>query len=699
LDIPVEADKVIWQARVPGSVARHMTLTPISGKPTLVVPWSYQSRWGDITHIEGGVTLFSLEDGGELWTARVEMPVEGGVSCVHFRTEEEQLSQSGKERPAGLILVAAGIGGVAGGEGAVVALDLQSGEEQWRVRLNGAARGAPVVEQNRLYVASDNGVLVCLDIRNGNPVWNEPLRLFERPVPVPASPAIVHHGANTHTLVVATYGAGFGRIDGKVLAIREGRILWERSVPGNVRDTPLIVGERVFVASYNNTPNQGVLQAFDLRTGEPVWEQPFVVQGQPSRRHSYFFSATPLYHAGKLYLGNLNHFIYALDAESGELIWAVDAAANGIATTPLWMEGLLLFGANDGKVYALEVEGRTRLSTYDMGAPVLTNILSEEEVLFVGSQNGLVAALPWHLGRYDWMAKYFIDSQRFSQAGESSALAGFFENETERSRNFYHQAIQCWEKSGEFEKSAQLWLALGDEKQAAQAYYQAGQHWQHRQPHLASRFFAYAGELFFKLHQAASLNRCNRQWALCEGWPYVRMDISNLGTLIAWEPGEVTLRLIQEGKVNLPGGLKLYIGGSLKSRLEAEIRVPFEPGQVWNVPLTIVPSDQQSVLEVEVEYVVDIASGQIMRSMLSVPLRVTRKPLQIGDVGKMDLHIYIPQATTEGVNIITEDVGMLRADNAANEVHIRGSVGAVKKKSKSRKIQIDGDVGLYREEE
>jgi len=697
--IPATPCQPLWQAQVPGRVARRITLSQRADKRVLIVPWTDESNARMTGCSDGGVTLISTEDGQILWTTRVGLPVEGGAVCGSIETGEKFVSTLEKEDSNELILVACGEGGVAGGVGAVVALNLQSGEELWRARLQGAARGAPLMVQNRVYVAADDGALYCLDIRNGNAVWKEPLRLFDRPVQVPAQPALVQHSTISHTLVVATYGAGFGRIDGKLLAIRERQILWERNVPGNVHDTPLIVGDQVFVVSYKSNPNQGMMHAFYLRNGDPIWEKPFVVDGQAGKSRSQYFSAAPLYHEGILYAGNMNHFLYALDARTGECVWHVEGAEHGIATTPMWAEGLLIYGANDGKVHALEAEGLTHLPSVEMGAPVITNTLQEGDVFYVGTLQGVVAALPWHLGHYEWAAKRLVASQCLSSAGDFFALAGYFEAEAQQRQQYQIQAIQCWGKSGEFEKTAQFLLSQGEETKAAEAFYNAGMIWQHRQPMKASLYFARAAELAYKNRQIDLLNRCNRQWAQSEGLAYVRLAVSNLGTLIAWEAGEVTLRLFQEGKVGLSSGIKLYLGGNLKSRLEAEIHAPFEPGQVWNVPLTITPSAENGMLEIELEYHVSSATAEVMRDIWCVPLKVAVKPFQIGDVGKMDLHVVLPQTTEEGITISARDVGLLKSNGINEEVHIRGSVGAVKKKGKSKKLQVDGDVGLYQEED
>lgn len=49
--------------------------------------------------------------------------------------------------------------------GALLALDLQTGSERWRFYTNGAIRFAPVASARAIYVVSDDGYLYALDQR------------------------------------------------------------------------------------------------------------------------------------------------------------------------------------------------------------------------------------------------------------------------------------------------------------------------------------------------------------------------------------------------------------------------------------------------------------------------------------------------------------------------------------------------------
>jgi len=120
--------------------------------------------------------------------------------------------------------------------------------------------------------------------------------------------------------------------------LRSGEILWSHAEavrhdeplggPGP-RATPAISGERVF--SLGAT---GILNALDLRSGEPIWRVD-LTEVAGVGRPIYGFSASPVVHQGRVVVvagGSAGRSLWAFDELTGETVWSGGNAPCGYAT-------------------------------------------------------------------------------------------------------------------------------------------------------------------------------------------------------------------------------------------------------------------------------------------------------------------------------------------------------------------------------
>ena len=250
-----------------------------------------------------------VADGKPVWQQQVNALVEGGVGV-------------GED----CLVVGLGQRGIGAGRGWLAALDLASGEEHWRHQVGGNVRCAPMAEGMRVYASACDGAMYCLELESGKPLWRSPV--YQGNAQMPASPLVIKEGNFVQSVIAATYGGMQGRHQGVVAALDErGRRLWEKAAGGNVRGTPAASGGALFVTSFNNSPSAGEVMAYDLRTGRERWEKPFRIQGDPRARGAYNFSASPLVRDGVVYVTSLNRRVYALQADSGRLVWEAEVPA------------------------------------------------------------------------------------------------------------------------------------------------------------------------------------------------------------------------------------------------------------------------------------------------------------------------------------------------------------------------------------
>ena len=137
--------------------------------------------------------------------------------------------------------------------------------------------------------------------------------------------------------------------------------------------------------------------SFDAITGDPEWE--FI----PFKAGNWFWTR-PLYHEGTIFVGSLDHHIYALDARTGLQDWAKQTGGK-IRSAPVIVDGVLIVASNDGKVYGLDPRtGNEKWAPRDLGAPILAHPWVEGNIVYlIDRQNTLHAieagtgSIVWHI--------------------------------------------------------------------------------------------------------------------------------------------------------------------------------------------------------------------------------------------------------------------------------------------------------------
>jgi len=646
----------LWQAELPGSIGVRLAYTERRGCAYLLVPWYHHPQGTDERPPDGGLMALDPATGQTVWTCPLGAAVEGGAAVSRD-----------------VVYVGAGQRGLGAGTGWLAALALATGEELWRVPAAGVVRSTPAHDEARVYVTAGDGALHTLSARDGQP-WSR-VPIASRPVPMPADPALANlRGARV--VIAASYSARFDRDPGRVTALGPGgQILWCVEVPGSVRGAPVVDGERVYVTAFQERPSTGLLLALSARTGDPLWPAPFTVGRSSVGGAAAGFSAGALVHAGMVYVGSLNHRLYALDAATGALRWETEAEA-GIASTPAWVEGLVVFGANDGCIYA--VDGATGAAAWQhaVGGHILTGPLVVGSKIFVGTDTGRVAALPWHLGHYAWAAERLEAGGRWREAGDHRAMAAHFSTDPTLAEMEYQQAASHWQRAGTPECAGELWSSLDRPAEAAAAFRVAGERLRPRDRERAARYFSRAAYRYAQLRECEPLTACTRAQSRCASLPFIRVRSVNT-TLVQWEPGQLTLELINDGSGMLERGLTLSLSGALPVPVTAGIDQPLAVGQSARLPLTVTPVEPESQLEVEVVY--GAGDYPALRGLFLIPLRAAarpRPPLQIGDVAS--LQVVLPAATDEGVAIHARDVGLMRSTTVGDvTVNAEGDIGAV----------------------
>lgn len=254
-------------------------------------------------------------------------PPQGDLDPETDRCEAE-LDVEAEERLEALIEVTPGQGctitvggGLAQttGDGAVHALDIGTGDVQWRAGVGGTMAQLVAVSDRHAYVVTtgESDVLQAVDIDSGEVAWRHDTTAWWPP----GGAAIAGD-----TLYATVW-------DGTTVALdaTTGQERWRASTAGESPKAPAVTGDVVIVG----TDTQGHLYGLDPQTGEQRWHRQLAggIPAAPTVKGDVVYAT---------YGGTDSGQLIALDAASGTTVWE--------ATLP----GSVLGGAavGNGSVYA-----------------------------------------------------------------------------------------------------------------------------------------------------------------------------------------------------------------------------------------------------------------------------------------------------------------------------------------------------------
>lgn len=184
---------------------------------------------------------------------------------------------------------------------------------------------------------------------------------------------------------------------------QEGRNLvglqWRFATEGDGISSPVVVGDRVYAGS-----GDGHLYALDRLTGATIWtfDARSAIHSSPAAENGLIFFATR------------DGGLVAVDAATGRHRWRVATGPDKplpwghetgdyyIASPVLAGNGVVLFGAGDGSVNALDEKTGKAIWRTDIGERIRSTPAVSEGVVFVGTVQGRLHALALKDGAPRW---------------------------------------------------------------------------------------------------------------------------------------------------------------------------------------------------------------------------------------------------------------------------------------------------------
>jgi outer membrane protein assembly factor BamB len=250
----------------------------------------------------------------------------------------------------------------------------------------------PVISGRHLFQLGDNAVLIATDTRTGDAYWIRHLGELSA-----SSPAVL--GSTVWVTVLARNGRDHrGRI--YALNAATGAIRWERDLSSPTESSPLVADGRVFFGSQS-----GLVYALNAHTGKVIWtyHAPGAVKASPSLSN------------GLLYFGDYSGHMQAISETNGQRVWISGSGGavfgNGtFYSTAAIMYGRVFLGNTDGRVYAYDaftggLDWAVQTGAYVYASPAVTNAPGIGPTVYEGSYDGTFRALNARSGRVSWKFK------------------------------------------------------------------------------------------------------------------------------------------------------------------------------------------------------------------------------------------------------------------------------------------------------
>jgi outer membrane protein assembly factor BamB len=179
------------------------------------------------------------------------------------------------------------------------------------------------------------------------------------------------------------------------------RKLWRYTERPLLEFPPIFVGGKLYAVN-----NNGIAFALDADTGKVLWE----------RSIGRLNASSPAYSKHRLYIVNLvpGHIV-KLDASTGKIIWKHSLPGRA-ESSPVVIGRTVYFGCEDGKLYALSTgHGGVRWAT-SLGGPIKSAPAYYGGTLYVGDYGGYMNAVDAKTGKIKWQTSSL--GQGFGTSGE-----------------------------------------------------------------------------------------------------------------------------------------------------------------------------------------------------------------------------------------------------------------------------------------
>ena len=132
---------------------------------------------------------------------------------------------------------------------------------------------------------------------------------------------------------------------------------------------------------------------------------------------------TARYAKGIVYFGSYDHYLYAVNAESGNLVWKYQTDG-GIVSRPAIMDDYVFVGSEDNRLHVLSARSGSLLWTYYTKGPVRSSPFIAHGHIFIGSDDMSLHAININGGRGIWQIETIAEIRSTPYVTQDEIYAG-----------------------------------------------------------------------------------------------------------------------------------------------------------------------------------------------------------------------------------------------------------------------------------
>ena len=218
----------------------------------------------------------------------------------------------------------------------IAAFDLKTGQQVWRTERDEISSwGTPTIVESKTrveLVTNATRAARGYDPMTGKELW----KLVGNPEITATTPIAAHdliYICNSYRPNQPLYAIKQGAANGDI-SLKDGKetnefVAWSKQRGGSYMPTPIVYGELLYVLA-----NQGVLSAFNAKTGERVYQQRIADRGGS-------YSASPVAADGKIYLASEDGEMFVIKAGAQHELLATNQIGEVMMATPAISDGMI----------------------------------------------------------------------------------------------------------------------------------------------------------------------------------------------------------------------------------------------------------------------------------------------------------------------------------------------------------------------
>jgi outer membrane protein assembly factor BamB len=193
------------------------------------------------------------------------------------------------------------------------------------------------------------------------------------------------------------------------LSLQNGKLNWQYKSGGQIGSTASMVDDRIYFFS-----SDARLYCIEKTNGKLLWMFKAFSGALPDRRYDWpdYFQSSPTIHNGVVYFGAGDGRVYALDAVTGSLKWSYQTGGV-VHTKPAIDKNKLVVGSFDGYLYCLNNEDgelnwrfKTTGHRYFPRGEVNGNPVIHNQKVFFGARDYNLYAIDLEAGYCHWLKTF-----------------------------------------------------------------------------------------------------------------------------------------------------------------------------------------------------------------------------------------------------------------------------------------------------